>query len=73
MNRLAAPAFFAVVVGAGVLTQTPLARAEMSDRVVAYRIEVRLDPVKHTLHGREALTWRNVTSKPARDLLLHLY
>ncbi len=41
--------------------------------VVAYRIGVHLDPVQHTLLGEETVRWRNVTSKPTRELWFHLY
>lgn len=47
--------------------------ATLSDRVVNYEIEVELDPVKHTLDGREKLTWRNRSSVPVQSVYLHLY
>ena len=47
--------------------------ATLSDRVVHYDIEAELDPVKHTLDGKEKLTWRNRSSVPVRSVYLHLY
>src|SRR3546814_10310993 len=31
----------------------------LSDRVVHYSIDATLDPVKHTIEGKQQLTWRN--------------
>ena len=45
----------------------------LSDRVVDYRIEARLDPVAHTITGREQLTWRNRSDREVRAVYLHLY
>jgi len=45
----------------------------LSDRVVDYRIQVRLDPEKHTLKGKQQLTWRNRSDRPVRSVYLHLY
>jgi hypothetical protein len=45
----------------------------LSDRVVAYRISARLDPDKHTIEGRQQLTWRNRSAVPVRAVYLHLY
>lgn len=47
--------------------------ATLSDRVVDYAIEARLDPDKHTLDGRERLTWRNRSDVEVRAVYLHLY
>lgn len=47
--------------------------ATLSDRVVDYRIEARLDPVAHTIDGREQLTWRNRSDREVRAVYLHLY
>ena len=38
-----------------------------------YSIDVRLDPERRTLTGREILTWRNVTASATPELQLHLY
>lgn len=45
----------------------------LSDRVVDYAIEARLDPDKHTIDGREHLTWRNRSEVEVRAVYLHLY
>jgi hypothetical protein len=45
----------------------------LSDRVVHYDIDVTLDPVKHTLDGKQKLTWRNRSAVPVRSVYLHLY
>ena len=47
--------------------------ATLSDRVVQYDIDAKLDPVKHTVDGQEKLTWRNRSSLPVRTIYLHLY
>ncbi|MGH8032598.1 MAG: M1 family metallopeptidase, partial [Luteimonas sp.] len=45
----------------------------LSDRVVDYRIDATLDPVKHTVDGRQTLTWRNRSAQPVCAVYLHLY
>lgn len=47
--------------------------ATLSDRVVSYRIEATLDPDKHLIKGRQALTWRNRSAMPVRSVYVHLY
>ncbi len=47
--------------------------ATLSDRVVNYDIDVTLDPVKHTLDGKQKLTWRNRSAVPVQSVYLHLY
>jgi hypothetical protein len=47
--------------------------ATLSDRVVAYRIDATLDPVKHTVTGKESLTWRNRSDQEVRSVYLHMY
>jgi hypothetical protein len=47
--------------------------ATLSDRVVNYDIEASLDPVKHTIDGKQKLTWRNRSDRPVRSVYLHLY
>lgn len=44
-----------------------------SDRRVAYRIDVRLDPERKELIGQEQITWRNPGKKPVQEMYLHLY
>jgi Peptidase family M1 domain len=45
----------------------------LSDRVVAYRIDAKLDPVAHTVEGQEKLTWRNRSDRPIKVIYLHMY
>jgi hypothetical protein len=47
--------------------------ATLSDRVVSYRIQARLDPDKHTVDGQQQLTWRNRSDRPVAAVFLHLY
>src|SRR3954471_9278169 len=45
----------------------------LSDRLPDYRLEAVLDPVKHTVAGKERLTWRNRSAVTVRSLYFHLY
>src|SRR5947207_147075 len=45
----------------------------LSPRNANYSIDVRLDAVTRTVTGSEVITWRNITTKAARDLQFHLY
>ena len=45
----------------------------LSDRVVHYSIDATLDPVKHTIEGRQQLTWRNRSAQPVCSVYMHLY
>ncbi len=47
--------------------------AFLSDRVVTYQIEAQLDPVKHTVEGKQKLTWRNRSQREVRSVYMHLY
>ena len=47
--------------------------ASLSDRVVRYAIAAELDPVKHTLTGKQQLTWRNRSAQPVCSIYLHMY
>lgn len=47
--------------------------ATLSDRVVRYDIQATLDPVKHTIDGKQKLTWRNRSAEPVCAVYLHLY
>lgn len=47
--------------------------ATLSDRVVDYRIDATLDPLKHTIDGKQQLTWRNRSKETVRSVYLHLY
>ena len=47
--------------------------ATLSNRVVAYSIDAELDPVKHTIKGKQTLIWRNRSAQPVCSVYLHLY
>jgi hypothetical protein len=47
--------------------------APLSQRVASYRLEAVLDPVKHTVEGKEHLDWTNRSARPVRSLYFHLY
>ena len=47
--------------------------ATLSERVVDYSIEARLDPVAHTIVGHQRLTWRNRSDGAVAAVYLHLY
>ncbi len=47
--------------------------ATLSDRVASYQIEATLDPAKHTVDGKQKLTWRNRSQAEVRSIYLHLY
>jgi hypothetical protein len=47
--------------------------ATLSDRVVHYDIDATLDPEKHTVSGRQKLTWRNRSQAEVKSVYLHLY
>src|SRR5262252_7069774 len=44
-----------------------------SPRNASYTINARLEPASRTITASEAIAWRNITSKPATELQLHLY
>ena len=45
----------------------------LSDRVVRYAIDATLDPDKHTVDGKETLSWRNRSDRAVSTVYLHLY
>jgi hypothetical protein len=45
----------------------------LSERVVAYQIEARVNAAQHTIDATETLTWRNLTSHPQDTFPFHLY
>jgi peptidase M1-like protein len=61
-------ALLSVLAGPPLVAATPA-----SPPVVAYRIEVALDPEKKMLDGRERLVWRNRSSDTVSELRFHLY
>jgi len=44
-----------------------------SPRNASYQLLATLDPGTHTITGSGRITWRNITTAPARDLRFHLY
>jgi hypothetical protein len=49
------------------------AQPALSPRNANYTIEVKLDPEKKMLEGREIITWRNDRDRPTNELWFHLY
>jgi hypothetical protein len=47
--------------------------ATLSQRVADYRLEAVLDPIRHTVAGKEQLTWRNRSDVVIHSLYFHLY
>jgi hypothetical protein len=45
----------------------------LSTRIVAYEIDAKLDPTKHTIAASETLTYLNLTGKPQQTFPFHLY
>jgi len=45
----------------------------LSTRVVAYQIEAKLDPSKHTITANETLTYKNLTGQALDTFPFHLY
>jgi hypothetical protein len=45
----------------------------LSPRNASYRLSARLDPEHKRVDGRATLTWRNLASGPAGELVFHLY
>jgi hypothetical protein len=46
---------------------------ERAERIVDYRISVRLDPDEKALEGRQTLVWRNPSGDAVGELWFHLY
>jgi Peptidase family M1 domain len=51
----------------------PKVTGPLSQRVVAYQIDARYDPAKHTVDATETLTYRNLTGQPLDRFPFHLY
>ena len=47
--------------------------ATLSDQVVSYTIEARLDPELHTIHGKQHMRWRNRSRQAVGSVYFHLY
>jgi Peptidase family M1 domain len=56
--------------GSSVATNSP---KPLSERIVAYEIDARLDAQKKTIDANETLTYRNLTGKPQDTFPFHLY
>ena len=56
--------------GPSVATKSP---KPLSERVVAYQIEARVDAEKKTIDATETLTYRNLTGKSQDTFPFHLY
>jgi len=44
-----------------------------SPRNASYKIDVTLDTQKKQISGKETIIWKNITSKPTREIYFHLY
>ena len=56
---------------ASAIAQSPFApkvSGPLSQRVVAYQIDAKYDPAKHTVDATETLTYHNLTGQAARPL-----
>jgi Peptidase family M1 domain len=51
----------------------PKVKGPLSQRVVAYQIDAKYDPAKHTVDATETLTYHNLTGKPLDRFPFHLY
>ena len=58
------------------IAQSPFApkvSGPLSQRVVAYQIDAKYDPAKHTVDATETLTYHNLTGQPLDRFPFHLY
>ena len=51
----------------------PKVTGPLSQRVVAYQIDAKYDPAKHTVDATETLTYHNLTGQPLDRFPFHLY
>ena len=61
---------------AAAIAQSPFApkvSGPLSQRVVAYQIDAKYDPAKHTVDATETLAYRNLTGQPLDRFPFHLY
>ncbi len=61
---------------AAAFAQSPFApkvSGPLSQRVVAYQIDAKYDPAKHTVNATETLTYHNLTGQPLDRFPFHLY
>jgi hypothetical protein len=78
MQRQRALLLFAVglLCGTSAIAQSPFAAkvsGPLSQRVVAYQIDAKYDPARHTVEATETLTYRNLTGQPLDRFPFHLY
>jgi Peptidase family M1 domain len=60
-------------IAAAAESESPQARKPLSTRVVAYEIDAKLDPARHTITASETLTYKNLTGQPQQTFPFHLY
>ena len=68
--------FLLILISAAAAAQSafaPKVTGPLSQRVVAYQIDARYDPAKHTVDATETLTYRNLTGQPLDRFPFHLY
>ena len=78
MQRQRALLLFAVglLCHTSAIAQSPFAAkvsGPLSQRVVAYQIDAKYDPARHTVEATETLTYRNLTGQPLDRFPFHLY
>jgi len=77
MRRLVLWLCTTMLLGSVVLcAQSPFApkvTGPLSQRVVAYHIDAKYDPPKHTVEASETLTYHNLTGQPLDTFPFHLY
>jgi len=77
MRRLALWLCITTIFGSALASaQSPFApkvSGPLSQRVVAYHIDAKYDPPKHTVEATETLTYHNLTGQPLDTFPFHLY
>jgi len=73
LARLLLAAAFASHGAAETLPRATFSDHPLSQRVVAYVIEARIDAQRHTLDASETLAWTNLTGQPQDTFPFHLY
>src|SRR4051812_39460591 len=48
-------------------------REDGPERVADYELEATLDPVRHTVEGKQRLSWKNRSAEAISSLYVHLY
>ncbi len=72
MGQAAAVADKQAAAPAGAATE-PAGEKPLSTRIVAYVIDAKLDPKKHTIDATETLEYLNLTGQPQQTFPFHLY